>query len=164
MLITSVRYAFTRNLGNYESVKVEVEAAPSVGQDPETVISELRGYVEANLPGAQNTVEVTVKAGGSQTAVNKPRNPRTKKADKLKAPATIEEVLTVIPAIANGQDLAVFYNACRDTELASDARFPDISRAVSTRCQQICEIGTPERAAISAALKAEKLRCEGNNA
>jgi hypothetical protein len=159
MIISSVRYAFTRNLGNYESVKVEVEAAPSENQNPETVISELRAYVEANLPGAANTVEVTVKA---PEPVRK-SVPRVKKADKLKAPGTIDEAVTVAGELTDGTQLAVFYNACRDGDLANHDAFQALSKAVADRCQQICEIGSPERAAIGAALKAEKLRRESTN-
>lgn len=157
MIISNVRYAFTRNLGNYESVKVEVEAAPSEDQNPETLISELRGYVEANLPGAVNTVEVTIKAKDEEPV--RKSNPRTKKAAATKAPESVADAIAMTPNLG-GVQLATFFNACRDSALANYEGFPELCKAVAERCQATCEIGSPERAAISAALKAEKLRRE----
>lgn len=158
MIVTAVRYAFTRNLGNYESAKLEIEAIPNEGggQTAEQVLAEVKAYVMGNLPGPLN--------GAVDAPPAKPEkktgNSRTKKADKLKAPADIEGAFAAITSMTDGNSLAVLFNACRDSELAGATRWPDVCKAVAEKCQALCDIGTPERAAIGAALKAEKLKRE----
>lgn len=155
MIITNMRYGFTKNLGNYESCKVEIEGIPNDGQSADEVMTELKAYVAAQLPGPQNGAETSTSPAPKKTG-----NPRTKKADKLKAPGTMAEAMGMVDPITNGQDLATYYNACRDSHLSEASDFGDLSKRVAEKCQQLCEIGTPERAAIGAALKSEKLRRE----
>ena len=47
----SVRRGVTKNLGNYESARVDFEARATVGKEdnPDDVVSELRSYVDQNL-------------------------------------------------------------------------------------------------------------------
>jgi hypothetical protein len=154
MIVTNMRYGFTKNLGNYESCKVEIEGIPNDGQTADEVMVELKAYVSAQLPGPANG------APTEPVTEAKPRVPRVKKANATKAPETIAEAVDRVATLA-GQQLAVFYNACRDDNtLALSDDFPLLSKAVSERCQQTCEIGSAERAAISAALKSEKNRRE----
>lgn len=152
MIITNMRYGFTKNLGNYESCKVEIEGIPNDGQTADEVMTELKAYVAAQLPAPANGAPITPEA-------SKSRNPRTKKANQLKVPVGIPEAIAVVATITNGNDLSLFYNTCRDdASLNQLESFPALSKAVADKCQELCEIWSPERLAISAALKAEKLK------
>ncbi len=49
MQILSIRCGATRNLGNYESAKLEVEASPSDGQSSAELLTELNDYLEKSI-------------------------------------------------------------------------------------------------------------------
>lgn len=153
MIVTNMRYGFTKNLGNYESCKVEIEGIPNDGQTADEVMAELKAYVAGQLPGPQNG------APTEPAAVKRVSNPRTKKAAATKAPETVADAIAMVPNLA-GVQLATFFNACRDSALADAENFRDLCGVVSDQCQKTCAIGSPERMAISAALKADKLRRE----
>lgn len=67
MNILSIRCGVTRNLGNYEFEKLEIEAAPSDGQTSEELLKEVSKYLDETLNGGDT-------AGGS-------RKPAAKKSD-----------------------------------------------------------------------------------
>jgi hypothetical protein len=48
--ITSVRWGRTVNIGNYESVRLDVEAAVPTTGDPESTLDELQNWVSDHLP------------------------------------------------------------------------------------------------------------------
>lgn len=50
MQITNLRIGMTKNMGNYESAKLEAEAVPSDGQTAESLFTELSQYIESQLP------------------------------------------------------------------------------------------------------------------
>jgi len=53
MQLTSLRLGMTKNLGNYESAKLEAEAIPSDGQTAAELFAELSSYVETQLSGGK---------------------------------------------------------------------------------------------------------------
>lgn len=55
MQVLSVRCGMTKNLGNYESQKLEIEAAPSDGQTAESLLSEVNEYLTNQLSAAAPT-------------------------------------------------------------------------------------------------------------
>lgn len=57
MQVLSVRCGLTKNLGNYESAKLEIEAAPSDGQPADQLLAEVNEYL-------QKQVEAAVAASG----------------------------------------------------------------------------------------------------
>ena len=49
MQITNLRLGVTKNLGNYESAKLEAEAIPTDGQTAEALLAELKEFVNKQL-------------------------------------------------------------------------------------------------------------------
>jgi hypothetical protein len=52
MQVLSVRCGLTKNLGNYESAKLEVEAAPSDGQTSDQLLAEVNDYLSKQVEAA----------------------------------------------------------------------------------------------------------------
>jgi len=95
MQITSLRLGLTKNLGNYESAKLECEAIPTDGQTAGELLSELNNYVVSELAKAGQNGTPPMKAGGNSgkagaategnTAPAKPPASKGTKATKAKA-------------------------------------------------------------------------------
>lgn len=81
MQVLSVRCGVTKNLGNYESAKLEVEAAPSDGQTADQLLAEVNDYL-----GRQ--VEAAVAAGSSKDKPAKTTKPKASTEAPLKSDPT----------------------------------------------------------------------------
>ena len=70
MQILSIRCGLTRNLGNYESAKLEVEAAPADGQTSAELLEEVKDYLEKAMPevGAGSAKKPAAKKSASTSA------------------------------------------------------------------------------------------------
>ena len=55
--ITSVRWGVTVNLGNYESARLDVEAAVPTGGSPESTLEDLREWVTDHAPAGYQEMD-----------------------------------------------------------------------------------------------------------
>lgn len=55
MQLSSLTMSYTKNLGNYESARLEVTAAPSEGQDNISLFTEVEAFLVEQLEGANPT-------------------------------------------------------------------------------------------------------------
>ena len=95
MQILSIRCGLTRNLGNYESAKLEVEAAPSDGQSSDELLTEVKGYLEKALPeGGPDNAKAPLAGGKAEKAAAakkaKAEKAAAKKAETAKKKAVAE--------------------------------------------------------------------------
>ena len=103
MQILSIRCGLTRNLGNYESAKLEVEAAPSDGQSTSDLLVEVKDYLEQALPeggagskkpaGKKSATPSAPLAGKGEKALTKKEIAAAKKAEKAAAAKQISEAV-----------------------------------------------------------------------
>ena len=71
MQVLSVRCGLTKNLGNYESAKLEIEASPSDGQTADQLLEEVGAYLNKQVEAAISA------AGGAKPASGKENGNKT---------------------------------------------------------------------------------------
>jgi hypothetical protein len=93
MQVLSVRRGVTKNLGNYQSAKLEIEAAPSDGQSAEQLLAEVRDSLSKQIDDVGVALgdepaksKPKAKAADSPLAEDKPAEPK-KRGRKPKAEA-----------------------------------------------------------------------------
>lgn len=138
MLITTIRYGRTVNIGNYESERLEVEAqlTPGSGETEAQVLSQLREYVDAEV-GCNSTVERKAK-GPAKTApplADKPAAtqqaapqqatpaPKPETAKRRGRPRKESEPAATAPAVDNKKEAAAAVaEAVKGTTLAANMK------------------------------------------
>jgi len=92
--ITSVRWGRTANLGNYESARLDVEAAVAMGGDPVSTLTQLQEWVDQQAPPEAQRLNDLVER------YNRTRRELTElSADLENARATWNRVMDVFKAL-----------------------------------------------------------------
>ena len=100
MQVLSVRCGVTKNLGNYESAKLEIEAAPSDGQTADSLLAEVGKYLENQIASSNGNGKgkpVKTEAPLKNPAPEPCSEPAPTKEPKRGRPAK----KTTDPAVAN---------------------------------------------------------------
>lgn len=116
MQVLSVRCGMTKNLGNFESAKLEVEAAPSDGQTADQLLAEVNGYLN------KQCAALPVSANGNG------KSDKPAKGKAAEAPLKTSEQKSYEQVVAEATELLSPNKTNTDKKAAANANKPDTGK------------------------------------